>query len=94
MTSGANAGQVFALHPGELIIGREEGSEIQLADLRVSHNHAVLRVHGTQVTIEDLRSTNGTKVNGVAIERQIPLVPGDELNLGGVQLVLNDAEGA
>ena len=33
---------------------------------QVSHNHAVLRVRGDHVTIEDLRSTNGTRVNGVA----------------------------
>ena len=77
--SGADAGRAFDLHPGELIIGREEGSEILLDDPTVSHNHAVLRVHGEQVTIEDLRSTNGTKVNGVAIERQTSIAPGDQL---------------
>jgi pSer/pThr/pTyr-binding forkhead associated (FHA) protein len=88
LTSGANAGEAFHLHQGELIIGREEGSEIQLDDLRVSHNHAVLRVHGDKVTIEDLRSTNGTKVNGTPIERQTPLAPGDEIDVGGVQLML------
>jgi pSer/pThr/pTyr-binding forkhead associated (FHA) protein len=89
VTGGADAGQVFALHPGELIIGREEGSNIQLMDRRVSHNHTLLRVRGEQVIVEDLRSTNGTKVNGVTISGPIHMLPGDQLDLGGVLLVLN-----
>jgi pSer/pThr/pTyr-binding forkhead associated (FHA) protein len=90
VTSGADAGRVFDLHPGELTIGREEGSEILLSDLRISHSHAVLRVDGKHVTIKDLRSTNGTKVNGVAIERQTSLASGDQLALGGVILVVEE----
>ena len=94
MTSGADAGRAFDLHPGELSIGREEGSEILLQDPVVSHNHAVLRVHGERVTIEDLHSTNGTKVNGMAIGRQTPLAPGDQLDLGGVILVIEQSRTA
>lgn len=85
--SGPDAGQEYDLSPGELIIGREDGSAIQLTDRKVSHNHALLRVRGSQVTIEDLRSTNGTRVNGTLIERQTPLAPGDRIGIGGEQLL-------
>ncbi len=88
MTNGVDEGRSFALETGELTIGREEGSAIQLQDTSVSHNHALLRVHGEDVTIEDLRSTNGTKVNGVAADRQTDLAPGDLIDVGGVQLVV------
>ncbi len=88
VTSGTNAGQAFTLHQGDQIIGREEGSEIRLDDPVISHTHALLRIDGEQVTVEDLRSTNGTKVNGTTIEGQTLLTPGDELELGGVQLLL------
>jgi pSer/pThr/pTyr-binding forkhead associated (FHA) protein len=88
VTNGANEGQVFALHPGELIIGRENGSAILLDDLRISHNHALLRVSGDTVTIEDLRSTNGTRVNGESIKSQTPISPRDQIDLGGVHLVI------
>jgi len=54
----------------------------------VSISHAILRVSGENVTIEDLHSTNGTKVNDVAVEREIPVAPGDEINVGGVKLVV------
>ncbi|HLN65950.1 MAG TPA: FHA domain-containing protein [Streptosporangiaceae bacterium] len=88
VTNSVDEGRSFVLDPGELTIGREEGSAIQLQDGGVSHNHALLRVHGEDVTIEDLRSTNGTKVNGVAIDRQTNLAPGDLIDVGGVQLVV------
>ena len=88
VTNGVDEGRSYALEPGELTIGREEGSAIQLQDGSVSHNHALLRVHGEDVTIEDLRSTNGTRVNGVATDRQTDLAPGDLIDVGGVQLVI------
>ena len=65
--SGPQAGEVFDLGPGELILGREEGSAIWLRNPEVSHHHALLRRQGDQVVIEDLRSTNGTMVNGAGI---------------------------
>jgi hypothetical protein len=88
VTNSVDEGRSFALDQGELIIGREEGSAIRLQDGGVSHNHALLRVDGEDVTIEDLRSTNGTKVNGVPIDRQTALAPGDLIDVGGVQLVV------
>jgi hypothetical protein len=88
VTTSVDEGRSFALDPGELIIGREEGSAIRLRGRGVSKNHALLRVQGEDVTIEDLRSTNGTKVNGVAIDHPTALVPGDVINVGGVQLVV------
>jgi pSer/pThr/pTyr-binding forkhead associated (FHA) protein len=88
VTSGPQAGKAFGLRPGELVIGRGEGSPIKLDDTRVSHIHAVLRLRGPDVTIEDLHSTNGTAVNGALIERPTPLAPGDRIDAGGVELLL------
>ena len=56
----------------------------------IPHNHAVLRVHGEQVSVEDLRSTNGTKVNGVTMQRQTILTLRDQLDVGGLILVLEE----
>ncbi len=71
-----------------LIIGRAEGSEILLGDPRVSHRHALVRRRGDQVIIEDLRSTNGTMVNGTGISFPTALAPGDVVTVGDVQLRL------
>jgi pSer/pThr/pTyr-binding forkhead associated (FHA) protein len=93
VTRGSNLGRVFGLHRGELIIGREAKSDIQLDDLTVSHNHALVRTHGELVTIEDLRSTNGTTVNGVAISRPVPVAPGDLIMVGAVELLIEHQGG-
>jgi pSer/pThr/pTyr-binding forkhead associated (FHA) protein len=44
--------------------------------------------------IEDLHSTNGTRVNNVAIEQETPVEPGDQIDLGGVILVVELPEPA
>lgn len=88
VTNSADEGRSFGLQPGEMTIGRAEGSAIQLQDAGVSHTHAVLRVGGDAATIEDLGSTNGTMVNGAVIDAETPLAPGDQINVGGVQLVV------
>jgi hypothetical protein len=88
VTNGADAGRTFDLHSGDMVIGRAEGSQIRLEDSRISHNHAILRVRDEEVTIEDLHSTNGTRVNGVVVEHETPVAPGDQIDLGGVQLRL------
>ncbi len=68
-------------------MGRRWTSKIRLEDSSVSHRHAILRVRDQNVTIEDLHSTNGTRVNDVDIEQETPLAPGDRIDVGNVQLV-------
>jgi Inner membrane component of T3SS, cytoplasmic domain/Family of unknown function (DUF6519) len=92
VTSGADAGRTFELHSGDMVIGREEGLQVRLEDPRISHNHAILRVRGEEVTIEDLHSTNRTRVNGVVIEHETPIAPGDQIDLGGVNLEVEQHE--
>ncbi len=46
------------------IIGRELGCEIQISDQRISRWHARLTRCNGKIYIEDLNSTNGTRVNG------------------------------
>lgn len=46
------------------IIGRELGCEIQISDQRISRRHARLTRCNGKIYIEDLNSTNGTRING------------------------------
>ncbi len=48
-------------------IGRNTHADIHLDAPSVSGEHAVLTHHGMEITLEDLKSTNGTQVNGVPI---------------------------
>jgi DNA-binding winged helix-turn-helix (wHTH) protein len=78
----------FRLGQGSHIVGREPGVPIRLDSPKVSRNHARLSVFGDEVSIEDLGSKNGTFVRGERIEVATPLMPGDELQIGPIKLVL------
>ena len=51
-------------------LGRRPYNDIVIENLAVSGEHAMLTMQDGKVTIEDLRSTNGTFVNGRAIQKQ------------------------
>jgi len=59
-----------------------------LSDPEVSRRHVVLRFDGDSLMVEDLGSTNGTTVNGVAVETSVPLSETDIVCLGNTELQL------
>ena len=65
----------------ELTVGRAAGCQIPLDDSYASQVHARLFQRDGQVFVEDLGSTNGSKVNGARVREQ-PLTDGDEITLG------------
>lgn len=64
---------------GEMRVGRTDDCEITIADPRVSRSHAVLRVEGTRVLLEDMGSANGTLVNGLRLVGTVELKNGDDI---------------
>ncbi|WP_280190035.1 FHA domain-containing protein [Delftia sp. PS-11] len=63
-------------------LGRRPYNDIVIDNLAVSGEHAVLTMAADgSVTIDDLRSTNGTYVNSQAVQRQV-LTHGDLLDIG------------
>ena len=55
----------------ELIIGRDEKSDIRLDGLQISNRHARLQKTANGVYVEDLNSTNGVYFNGQRTQRQL-----------------------
>lgn len=78
--------QEFEVSKAEIMIGRGQTNDIVLQDSRVSRAHARFEF-GTDggVTVVDLGSTNGVRVNGVRVE-QATLAPGDVVFIGGSQI--------
>jgi len=68
-----------------LIIGRHERCDVVLRDPSVSRRHARLIFRDHKWIIQDLRSTNGTIVNGTRVGRS-EVRPGDLLALGDERL--------
>lgn len=80
---GAYSGEVYDLAPGEVSIGRGEGSTICLSgDAQVSRKHArIIVTEDMLAVIEDLGSTNGTSVGGKKIAGS-PIAPGIVIGIG------------
>jgi hypothetical protein len=65
-------------------IGRGADNDLQLDVTSISRHHALILAGAAQTIIEDLRSTNGVRVNGRRIKRQ-SLRDGDTVLLGKAQ---------
>ena len=74
-------------------LGRRPYNDIVIENLAVSGEHAVIILADGKVSIEDLRSTNGTYVNGRAIQKQ-PLLNGDLLDIGRYKIRFLDTVSA
>jgi hypothetical protein len=84
VNQGPQPGRTFVLDRDLFILGRDPGCNIVIDAPQVSRQHARIRKYGGQVVIEDLRSANGTFVNGMRLTGPRTLVNGDVISLGGV----------
>jgi len=69
-----------------VLIGREADCECQLTHTTVSARHAQLSFHHQQWWLDDLNSTNGTKLNREPVETSTVIVNGDEISCGEVTM--------
>lgn len=83
-----SSGREYPLRPGTTVVGRE--GDIVLSDGKASRRHAQITNQEGSLSVEDLGSTNGTKVDGVKVapgERRT-LSGGETLSFGGIELQL------
>ena len=83
---GKQAGEVFDIGVGPLKIGREDDQTVRVTDEGVSRAHAEIFIMGGTAYVKDLRSTNGTFVNGEPVLEE-ELQPGDEVKVGETVLI-------
>jgi len=74
------------LSEGKFVIGRAASCQLSLDDPLVSRHHAQLTVENEQVTVEDLGSRNGVKVNGELISSRYMVKDKDQIVIGGQEL--------
>src|SRR5438552_2214089 len=80
--------QAYNFTEGEVLIGRSPECQIVLKDFGISRTHAKLVADEDGVRIQDLKSKNGTQVNGVPVV-EAPLKDGDRILLGKFQLTFS-----
>ncbi len=80
------AQQSHTFSEGEVIIGRSPDCQVVLKDNGISRNHAKIVVDEDGVRLVDLKSKNGSQINGVTVV-EAPLKDGDRILLGRFQIL-------
>lgn len=88
------ADREFPLPGPRHVLGRAPDCDIRFDDPLVSSHHAAVTRSGNRYFLEDLRSRNGTAVNGEPVGASMLLTPGDRVELGGHLLFFLDTESA
>jgi pSer/pThr/pTyr-binding forkhead associated (FHA) protein len=70
----------------EILIGRSAAANYTIRNETVSSQHARLSYHHHQWWVEDLKSTNGTFLNGERVVSPTVVMNGDELRCGQVNI--------
>lgn len=85
--AGNDAGTVFRVEKPRMTIGRS-GADITINDSEASRQHAAVEVRDSVVHVEDLKSTNGTLVDGVKLTEPAELQDKSEFQIGATTLML------
>ena len=80
------------LESGTYIIGRAESCRIRFAAPEVSERHAILTVRDGKAVLEDLHSSNGTFVNGEAIDGAVILDSGMVVQVGSAMMRVSESD--
>lgn len=75
-----------------IYIGRHPSCDLSLRKDDVSRKHAEIRCDGGRFVVGDLRSTNGTFLNGRRLDEPQPLAPGDRIEIGSSVMTFCEIE--
>lgn len=89
---GRYAGASFAVDRAVCAIGRGPENDVRIRDESVSANHATLLRKGATWFVVDLRSANGTFVDGSRVAGEREIATGARLKLGAVELTFRSVE--
>ena len=78
--------RVFEIRADQMLVGRDGGCDLVLDDPQVSRRHATLRRAGGEVTVHDLGSRSGTRVNDTTVTAPVALHDGDIVAFASVPL--------
>lgn len=94
IVSGPNEGDYYPVGKRTLVIGRDEACPVQVVDARASRKHVQIRFdeRTSQHVAIDMKSANGTFINGRTLIAEVPLIDGDIITIGESRIVYNEQE--
>jgi predicted component of type VI protein secretion system len=83
----------FTTHEGsKLIIGRSPDADVVIDNTAISRHHSSLELRDGRHYLADLKSTNGTTVNGKKIASKVPITEKDVIFIGKFRLLQSAAD--
>jgi DNA-binding winged helix-turn-helix (wHTH) protein len=82
----------WLLAEGPNLVGRDRDCAVRIDSATISRRHARIVVAGTESTLEDLDSKNGTFVNGQRVDHAVVLKDNDAIQLGSVAVTYRVTE--
>jgi pSer/pThr/pTyr-binding forkhead associated (FHA) protein len=80
--------QTWHLHRKVTIVGRRHDCDLRILSAEVSRRHCLLSIEDGHVKVEDCDSVNGTFINGKRVVGKQILRPGDHLEIGPVEFIV------
>lgn len=95
VAEGESFGEEYECKEKETTIGRGSGNDIVIKDEGVSRRHCVIEPVTNSYALRDLKSTNGTILNGKKISSACVLKHGDKIKIGKttLQFIIADEKG-
>lgn len=88
VSQGGGRTKKLQLHHETTVVGRRRDCNICVPSSEVSRRHCMLRFHDGYLTVEDLKSINGTFLNDQKIADKTVVYPGDRLAIGPVHFTV------
>lgn len=90
--SAPESGERFRIGSSSVFLGRASDNQILIADSNASGHHAKVSWSRGQLWIDDLKSRNGTHVNGTRISAPVVLKSGDQIEIGDTAFSVEPAD--
>jgi pSer/pThr/pTyr-binding forkhead associated (FHA) protein len=92
IASGAQQGLFLNLGKKVSVVGRDEAATLQVEDDQVSRRHLQIRFDPAKANYIafDMKSSNGTSINGRPLTSDTALVDGDQITIGNTTLLFTD----
>lgn len=93
ITDGKQQGLFLPLGTGTAVLGRDPSISLQIEDQLASRRHVQVRFDDTRkgYVLTDMKSSNGTMINGRPVTGETPLSENDEITIGSTKLLFTMA---
>lgn len=92
VSSSSGVQQRLVLEKAEIAIGRVQGNDVILPHASVSRRHARIVLRHGKIIVVDLRSTNGTFVNGRRLASPLVVNEHDEISIGEFRISVEEED--